>query len=355
MRTHDLNGPSSLKRRKLCPGSHAVESLYPEEEGGSTAAQEGSRKHALLEDLILGKASLDDVWDDDVLWCYATLQDQILPRGDHRAVFHAELRLDLSSLGISHGTADLVVELPERLILVDWKFGTAFVDAPPWNLQFQALSCGLWDRFGPKPIEAWVLQPNAPNPDYRASPGEFAPDQETALRASIRAIVASTQDPAAPLVPGEHCALCRAAETCPARSAALARLPRHLTVESHLRSLAPQERGAFLDDLKRARAWIEKAIGACEDAGLAGLEFAGYALGRKRGSRRWIDEDDALDHLLVLAAEKGLPAHRVSRPTLISVAEAEKLFRGDLDGRLWEKLPGGPTLVRLAAAPGEES
>lgn len=339
-RPHDPNGPSALKRRYLCPGSGALEAGH--RMPADKAAREGTRKHRLIQDLLEGRAREDDVWDGDVLACMRFAREAVVSRGYE---VHCELHLDLASLGIPRGgTADLVGVGPSSIVLVDWKFGTGSVDPPGWNLQLKALAIGAWERFGRMPVEAWIVQPNAPEGSVAT---RYEPGEEAAFRALVEAIVARARAPGAPLHAGEHCARCGARRACPERARAVERVPRHLDVAGYLEAVPPAERGRFLRDLRAARAWIEEALETAEDAAIArGLEFEGFEVAPGRATRAWRDGERAEEALRAACEAAGADPRSIYEPLrILSPRRAEDVVGRAVVERLAERLPGRPRLT----------
>lgn len=320
--THDINGPSSLFRRELCPGSARLEAQVPDEK--NEHSERGDRLHALVATALRARKDpvLDGLDDDDraaVNVCMVYGRGLIAEAEAAGGVVLIEHKLDLETVGINKGgTLDIGSVIGRRFRLADWKFGQVEVAAPRINRQMHAYGIGLAREFGCTEGEAAIVQPAA----WEAVRSDtFASEDLARWEARVSAIVTRTRDPQAPLIPGEHCRYCRARKGCPARQvqaeAALADRPS--SVVERLEMLEPAQRRDFYDRLKLAKAWIEGSLETIEAEAVEGrLSIPGYRVGKGRGSRVWAQEGPAE---MALTVHLGAGSH-VRK--LLSPAQAEK-------------------------------
>jgi hypothetical protein len=327
----------------------------------SPAAERGVHLHAIMAEMVetgksvaleRGYLSTEDA--AAVEWCYAQIEPMI--RDAAGALVLSEYRLDLSTMGIEptdpeRGRVDLAIVYPgQKAILVDYKFGRGYVPHPRWSWQFRAYASGLWVNFGGDTVQAIKLQPAMDEAGQRQE-YTFSESELRAGTAAVKAIVEAAQAEDAPLVPGtKQCQWCAARQTCPARSGALATIPRHLSIKDHMEIISPAERAEFFEKLLVAQDWVEDAVEACQSLALdSGMQFPGWTIGEGRKSRAWKDPIAALPTLRSVAVDAGKDPEQLVETSVVTVAQAEKIlgkktFAG-LDG-LVEVKAGAPKLVR---------
>ena len=233
---HTPNGPSSLRKRALCPAS------LREEHGLTDEKEDGYRDsgivcHTAMECLIEGQP-LPDLDSEEYAMVKLAIEranlalggDVILPgTGTTRngGIVLCEVGFDClpySMPGFPEvGTLDLAVWYKgSHILLLDWKFGGSFVDHPKWNYQMHGYILGLWEKLERVPVHVAIVQPQAGQ--YDLNPWIMSPDEEPVMLARLRRIVENAYHPEATHHVGQACKFCKAKEasTCPARHAALA-------------------------------------------------------------------------------------------------------------------------------------
>jgi len=357
--THDINSPSSLFRRELCPGSGRMEEQVGEGET-SPAAAEGIRKHEVMAECA-HQRSRDPITEFDtdspedregLEYCWAEMEKLLDQAKKENALVLVEHHLDLEEVGISKGgTLDFAIVKPgEWFTLVDWKFGTGWVAAPFYNRQMHAYACGLKQEFGCQYGTAMIVQPHAIGEKTKSA--SFEDYEIEQLYARLKEIVRRAKDPNARLIPGSHCQYCKALSSCPARRAlaesATAQAP--ISVVSTLKSLPPESRHEYFERMRLALAWLGAAVKDVEQSILTGdLTINGFKVGEGRSSRVWADISKA-EQLLV--QELGQAAYERK---LLSPAQAEKRLAEVGGGKrrvttllqdLVAQKPGHPRVVR---------
>jgi hypothetical protein len=378
---HDINGPSQLFRRQLCPGSAQQErAFYPDEipetdnsspESIHEAAARGNLMHSETTRMIamlnqgaeIIAADVDAKLPDDdkatVIWAaekVKELKEAFKQKGGQEIIEINEHSLDLSHLGIIRGgTVDYAAISMPRALLVDFKFGSGYVQPPKWNWQFKAYASGMARMFGVKEVTAVKLQPAKLEED-RVQEYTFVFAEIEKAEAEINDIVAETAVNGAQLVPGDQqCHWCRARDICPARRSVVASVPSHVSVPDYLKSITAEKRGDFFSRLHIAESWIRNAIEACTYFALAeNMQFEGYEKGYGRKSREWADDPAVLAKLRSLAMDNGKDPESLEKHEIVSVAEAEKVFGKSKAMReklaaLINEVPGKEKLVKKKA------
>lgn len=258
---HTAFGPSSLSKRRFCPGSFHQEMMAERIE--TRASSRGTGLHEIMEDLIRGKEVVVPDGDREAIECAlryldsALAGDEILPGGEETRnggkVF-IEVRFDhlaYSQTSNECGTCDLVIVYDDHILLVDWKFGGSYVDHPKWNLQMKGYAIGVWDRFGRKPIHVAIIQP-AVSPDYQLSPWIYGVEQYDEFRVELGAIVENCLVPEARRVVGKSCVFCNARKTCPSRVAIYSVYGEGYSMREAYKAATPDQRSILLTHAKIA-------------------------------------------------------------------------------------------------------
>lgn len=287
MSTHSPLGPSSLERRKLCPGSYAMEKDLPEVT--SDVSEDGTNLHlmvsAFLNGLMSEDTTLDQAGDDSdaVLACieYARQLRTAFPHSQE----YIEERLDLTCIHplCDKGTADLVMVRPfASAHVVDWKFGYSWVPDARDNLQLAAYAIAAAEKHDLQSVTVHVVMPRK----GVASKHTFTRDELRAGAEYIGQIIKRCLSPFAPLLPSPAaCKYCKAQAMCPALASLAAELP----VCEEPNRLPNSEVARLLKASKPVRAWIgaleQHAFGVL----MAGGQIPGYMLGLGRSTRDWKD------------------------------------------------------------------
>ena len=211
---HHPFGPSSFERRELCPGSYRMEMDLPSVE--SPDAQEGTRKHEEIAKAIdafyHGEGVTIDIADDDVKAAMEKVVDIVSGNGDD---VRTEYRLSYSYCGIEkyRGTADVVVVAPEKVIIIDFKFGHRAVNDAADNPQGALYALAAMQEFRKDVADVHFINPVI----HQYSSHTF--NGKSPIAAYAARVMAACMKEDAPLVQGEiQCRYCKAAAhgTCPA-------------------------------------------------------------------------------------------------------------------------------------------
>ena len=244
------------------------------------------------------------------------------------------------------GTADAVIVEPwGDLIVYDFKYGKRVLVMPQWNDQGMFYSLGALLRYSPgvddvAQVRVGIVQPRRPD-----SEGETIREWATPPRRllsfadQVRNAVRLSDDPQAPLIPGDHCTFCPAELTCPAleamrRTEILANVPDDIEL---LEEATPESIGARFPDvndgaqIRRARelwrilkSWGRRVDEITMDAAQRNVPGLGLKIIQGLGHRAFIDEDAVAAGLLDL----GLTTEDITHPSkLLSPARIENALR----------------------------
>ena len=384
---HAKLSPSSAERWMACPGSVALSeglSSPPSE-----AAATGTVAHSLSEKYVLG--TLDDVQltamvgktvkadgydievDDEMVEHVVEYRDVLetdkaklasytRPSGTLPVESHVELKVAATSVDAGlWGTADFVAfRKGHRLIIRDLKYGYGLVEVEN-NAQLLTYAVAVMDSLAGwafDEVELGIFQPRGRHVDGPDRSWVVKIQAVKDFRDKLKAAVAATRQPNAPLNPGDHCKFCPAKTTCPALNKALQE-----SVHTDFQVPAPVETPSFGQALAEARLmttaqlakaleWREamaarfEAIAALvqeklEHGETEGLE-AWMLVQSRGGNRQWADANAAAATYEARFGEDAWEPRKLKSPS-----KMEKLTgKGKLDASLIFQKEGGKTIAR---------
>ena len=335
---HSKIGASSADRWMTCPGSVRLSAGLPNYT--SEFAAEGTAAHTLAEqcytsgmapETFIGKDIHVDKFEIEVTqdMCDAvqvyldTIKDVTKAGGDARV----EVRFHLTSVNAAlFGTGDFVHFHPTTKVLtvLDYKHGVG----KPVNvknnsqLKYYALGALLELKVGADKVVYGIVQPRCPHPDGPVRTEtidaldlmEFADDLVKAVK--------RTEDPNAPLVPGDHCRWCPAAAVCPALRAkadtAAASKFKPIAGAAYDKALLVKA----LADIDVIENWCKSVREFAYSEAERGEEVPGWKLVAKRATRKWLDAVAARTWLL---GKNFKHADIETQPELRTPAQIEKV------------------------------
>ncbi len=373
MTTHAMLSPSKRSRWALCPGSIREEAKYPDT-GSGPAAADGTHSHTLLEYCINRGLSdaMDQVGevfaDDDGSF----VVDEARAQRVNVAINYVKQRVaELNGMAevipetrvdpqwFTHrddlsGTVDIQIIGGGVLEIVDYKDGMGIVEAEN-NLQLEQYAMGKlaecklgWnvpEQYPWKEVHMTIIQPKLALKGMEPItkwivPVKYLLDRLSVLSAQARA----TDDPNAPLVPGEsQCKFCRAKGSCAALASNVMKeigimfqpvvsQPLDIVDQSAEKDPTTMD-DAQLRQIMEAAPLMRQLLEAVEKEALrrleAGQSLPGLKLVHGRGSRAWALTEDEMAEKLV---KMGIPKTAIYETKLVSPAKAEKLT--------WEKRDG---------------
>ena len=347
MTAHAKLSASGAHRWMACPGSVAAENGIPDQT--SSFAEEGTKAHDLMEQMLTGKFIRVGAYDWQMWEHVETYTDYVRSLKKPGDTLLVEERVDFSEwVPEGFGTTDTTLIGNGRIHIVDLKYGKGvkvFVKDNPQPLLY---ALGSLNNFGwmddITTIRMSIVQPRLDHIDeWEISITDLLKFGEKAREAAL-----ATTDPKAKRVPGEkQCRWCKAKATCPALY--------KLTTDTLMADFdqideAPQPHKLTDEQLRAAlenrimiESWLISVENYAKERIVNGDPLPGFKLVEGRSTRRWSDEKEAE---LALTAFIGPDAFTRK---LVSPAQAEKLLgkaKKNLIQNIVMKPKGTPTLAK---------
>jgi len=261
-----------------------------------------------------------------------------------------------------YGTADAIVWQPfGEVIIHDFKYGAGVTIEHIENDQARTYGLGALRAIGgPEDAETVTMvitQPRARHSDGPVRSEQIDARELWAWRQELLADAACTDDPKAPLIPGDWCrsTFCPLAGVCPAiRERALAAaqvdfddLPENPA--EHARTLVSkidtEKLGKMLATVPILKALISEVEGLALRTLGRGEEVPGYKLVRKRANRHWRDEKALRDEIEAEILLGVIARDEAFKIELRSPAQLEKKLGKSWAETRWVKPEGGVTIA----------
>lgn len=362
-RSHALLSASGSHRWLNCTPSAKLEEGFADTT--SEAAKEGTLAHELAEQKLIRFFRADKVpkrqtttkinaLKKDALYqpemdghtdTYIDYIKNAALKYDKNPTVIIEARLDLSKyIRDGFGTADCILIGDGTLQVVDLKYGKGVPVSAEKNPQLMIYALGAWERYSLiYDIKKVVLSIVQPRLSETASEYELSIDDLLEFGAYVRERATLAYDGKGEFNPDERtCKFCRAKAVCKARADKNTELWFKGTPDARL--LSSEEIGEYLKMGKDVAAWVsdlkDYALAEC----LAGRTVQGWKAVEGRSTRKWSDEDLALNTLIATGVESELLYE--TKP--LSLAKIEKVVSADKMAAVADyiiKPPGSPTLV----------
>ena len=323
-------GGSTAKRVMACPGSVKLVQQMPEKPS-SKYADEGTLLHNVIAEILttdrtpesyLGTVyegiTLDQDLIDAKLRPALDALNEIDPNKEMEYAVEQVVGFDTALPGV-FGSADLIGRLGNRAIVLDWKFGSGVAVDVEENAQAMFYAAAamrtpatMWAFQGVTEIECIIVQPPSVK-RWVTYPSRIA-SFERELVLAVRGAMLSD----APLSSGDHCRWCAAKPICPVMTGAVDR-----ALKNKLHAIDAAQIGVYLKQAELLEAWISGVNELAYQMLDEGLSVPGYKLVPKRSTRKWIDDEVALQALERL----GLTTEELVETTVVSPAKAEKLLK----------------------------
>ncbi len=329
MAEHSLLSPSGAHRWMRCPGSLLLETTVPDR--SSRYADEGSAAHQIATECLKsgGKIAPDeylsrmmDMGEHEILVDHEMVQsvEQFLEVVEKYAagggIVLVDKRVDFSGyVGVegSTGTADVIIIFPDRIIVIDLKYGRGVKVYVEHNEQCRLYGLGTLNDFGiacdPKTVTMVIHQPRLEHLDEDTMAvedleawalNEAKPAAEKAVEALNLGVVPADADKSPDMMnvylePGEkQCRFCNAKAICPALAADMQVSVGQLATAADFASLneVPAE-DLFIKMLKvpLVESYCKAIRGEVERRMFAGETNPHFKLVEgKKGNRAWVDE-----------------------------------------------------------------
>lgn len=339
-----------MYRWAACPGSVREAAKAPKSVS-SAYAEEGSDAHALAAYCLErgeyssashigekmevdGRSFTPDKDMTDAVDVYINhLFDECSGDGNEQSFI--EHGFDLSSIHEGcFGTADHVRWRPatKTLTVTDYKHGAGLPVEVENNKQLLYYGLGALVTLGlpAKTVKLTIVQPRCEHPDGPIRSTEIEAFELIEFGAELKMLATATEDPNAPLVPGDHCRFCPAAKDCPALTAKRQLIAR--SEFSPVLSYDPAKLREALDAIPGVEAQIKAVREFAYAEAEAGRCPPGYKLVAKRATRKWRDEEEAKSSLCKLVTDDDLYEELFEPKYLKSPAQVEKLLgKGKID------------------------
>ena len=364
MSAHSQLSPSQRYRWAVCPGSVREAAKFPERKS-SAAAIDGTHSHTLLEYCVKNKvpankmlrAAMTDhegdfIVEKDRIERVQFALDYIALRLEAHPEFEviSEERVDPAPLlgrDDMSGTVDIQLIGTDQIEIIDYKDGINPVKAEG-NEQMEQYAFGIIAKYMAQgrffnTIRMTIVQPKSRELGANGF-DSFAMSVADLLAKTdqIKAEAAATDNPDAPLVPGDkQCKYCPAAGGCKARvDQAFSSLK--VSFDELSQKAADREPTQMSDEelreLVEAAPLIRQMLEGAEAEALrrfeSGMPIAGLKLVNGRGSRSWAFSDEEMADKL---KRMGLPTSIVWKTSLITPAQVEKAK--------WEKTERGEKVM----------
>lgn len=308
--------PSSLAAIALCEGRPVMEAAVFALDGdpaSSDVADMGHDGHERIAacvtawkssgawepciTLACSKASADgvDSWTVGVLqFCMEFARDLIARHGIQREHVLVEQALDMESLGFHrHGTADLVLVVPGKLVIVvDWKLGYIDQGEADEHDQTQAYAAAAAETYSAAEVLVYLCQPRAPK-EHRVTGARYDADALRANRAWTSAVLRLSRSNNPQLCAGYHqCLHCRALPRCPEANRFI------METQEALAALGEPLDADGMGELAAAAKLAEKFAEVGKDLAKAALQagkpVTGWKLGAPRAIRSVVNPAEAM-------------------------------------------------------------
>jgi len=350
---HAVLGASGAHRWRLCAGSVRMEADQPDIVG--PPAEIGTAAHDIAAMILKGDMPRDELSDinhwkapgQKESWPIdATMQEYILVYVDYVNQYATKIGIDplievrfslapINPPGPMYGTADAVLDdvADDHLHIFDLKTGFREVEVIENDQEmYYALGAALEVQRAPSKITLHIIQPSR---TPAVSTWTLTWDELVEFKKALFVDAAKTNDPDAPLVPGEkQCQWCSARAVCPAlRQHALiaagdefAAAPLIAAQEVVLPAAEALTQGQLLEALEKGAivsAWISGLQEHLDQRVLGGEIIEGYKIVQTSKHRRWANVTKAEEWL----RSKRFRVADIKPPKLLSPAQAEKLLK----------------------------
>ncbi len=343
-RGHATLSASGSSRWMVCPGSVREEAKHPKQES-SAAAQWGTDCHELSERILRVHLGGND--GPDAEECALFIQQLVEQYGETDAaeiretadqyvnyvlnieadtggLLLVEHQFDLSWLHPDmFGTNDAICISDDCLHVIDLKGGKGILVEAERNTQLLYYALGAHHDFGflygYSKVRLHIVQPRK----YNYDSWELSVSELEQWAGELKAAAVATEDPNAPLVPGDkQCTFCRAKVDCPQLIGMAQRIAAdEFEAEPELDPADPQmPLDKLLQLAETIEPWVKAVKNRVKSALLSGEHVAGYKVVAGRSTRVWTDVNWAADRL------KDVPG-AFSVPELKSVAQVEKALK----------------------------
>jgi len=364
MSHHHPFSPSSLGRRRLCPGSFQVEQGTPKSEEEFAAAKEGTMLHSMIAYQLVERKAQPAVADpcylleslsveqrNTVMDCMSWLDDIIEENSlePETNKYHYDIQVEKplewkdGDKVVCAGTADVIIipntppleEAPDRAIIVDWKFGRAAIEHANATLQILGYGVLLFENNSAiENITAYIYQPRVGEIYQTDLRREHLDIYKENITSTIEAC--QVKDPV--LAPSTAaCNYCRGIALCPAvedmSKEVIESVGQGLTadpeeaVSALLAHKTAEELGEIYSRSKVVMQYAKAVKDFCKQSLLvADGSVEGWNLQKRKGKKKLTDNLEAVELL-------GVPASAVLRHGTLRLSKLAELLHSPIIAR----------------------
>lgn len=376
---HARLSPSSAKRWMLCPGS--VNFTAGMQSKSSKYAQEGTNAHYALEHCINTSVRPEQILGNILTEPESGVEFEVTREmvdavnmvfnvidsryeGHKKAggtVFKIHNETQLFPLRMGRydcwGRGDITIETDTYIEPIDFKYG-AGIPVEANDPQLKIYGIGALDTFGADriPLVTTVVQPRCDHPDGHIRSVLYQPEDYEAYTVDLIAAAAATDDPNAPLVPGDvQCQFCPGKATCPAIANKALEAAQNVfkdisdTNSSELQSnLLREPESLSLDSVRMIlenapliTSWVSAVQGFAKDQMLKGIDIPGFKLIKGRRAKKWDLDEEELEKLMrsmKRTDRKKVTLDDIYERKIRTPAGMEKALKGMLTPTNWGKI-----------------
>jgi hypothetical protein len=320
-------GSSNADRRKACTKSLEMERQMPPKAENQFMAR-GTLLHSAIEAILNGKPDVigmtyggqeltRELFDEKIEVALSKL-DELDP--DEAMEYETEVEVSFGdALPGVFGTGDFFARLPDRAIVLDWKFGDGVAVSAEGNeqLYFNAAAAMRTERTkwvfeGHETVEFVIVQP----PSMTRWTTTVADIKKWEAEFVAAGRLWGTDK--ATFVAGDHCVWCSAKAICPKMTGAMDR-----ALSTQLDNLPAEKINAYLKNADLLEKFIADLRELAHTMLENGKQLPDWKLVAKRATRKWANETEAKAALVGL----GLAESEVTETSLLSPAQVEKVLK----------------------------
>lgn len=323
---HAKLSPSSSSRWMACPGSVNMAGEITREEKPSPYAEEGTKAHDLSK-LMFDNPNEEwfEGYDDEMHTYVREYFNYVITHHIPGTEIYTEITLALQKyIPGSFGTSDnVIVDLPNKTLHVfDLKYGRGVRVSAIGNSQARIYALGALLAFDKeKQIEKIVIHICQPRMNHLETE-ELTKKELMKFARQVKIAAKKTQDPDAPLIPGEtQCRWCKANAECKALKDFTYETISEEFEDLDTKLMPLKELSKVLMQKKLIEKFLKDVEDRVTEILIEGSNVPGFQIGFGRSNRKW---DDNAEEFLI--EKLGKDAFQKS---LITLAKAEKLLGKD--------------------------
>lgn len=325
--SHAKLSPSSAARRVVCPGSRALEELYPQTLE-SVSAREGTAAHWLASEYLHGRYNVPEYAPNGEL-----LTDEMFEGADlyeHRVKFgnpeniHIEERINIFDIHPEcWGTPDAWYIDDNELVIFDYKFGHGYVEVFE-NWQLLEYACGLFTiTENIEKITMVIIQPRSYTKEGPIRSWTIDKTKLFEYKSILEKTERKAMEPDALCIPSPACLHCKGRHVCSALQKTASNFI-DVSISTESFELDSRQTASELKHLRHAALLIDARLTGLEEQAksmiLRGEYVPGFKLEPGAGREHWTKNTD---EIIMLGELMGVNLAKPQEP--ITPAQARKI------------------------------